>query len=190
MKKKIKHHVYGNVREAVHGTLAPAEVIELLELIEVPYIDFEGVERTGQLVIAVELANEIKQIFAILRSARFPIHSIIPIVKFKHDDYTSIAANNTSSFCYRNEAGTTITSIHSYGRAIDINPLLNPYLNTDGSDRAASYHHYKKYDPRVPGTVVAGGIVVKTFEKYGWKWGETFLNGPDYQHFEKLASAN
>jgi D-alanyl-D-alanine carboxypeptidase len=30
---------------------------------------------------------------------------------------------------------------------------------------------------------VAGGVLVESFARVGWKWGGTWASSPDYQHF-------
>lgn len=75
-------------------------------------------------------------------------------------------------------------SNHSWGRAIDINPLTNPYVKGDKVlppegrqflDRTRAY----------PGAILAGSWVVKLFEEHGWTWGGSWTDRKDYQHFEK-----
>ncbi len=39
-----------------------------------------------------------------------------------------MAADNTSAFNCRFVAGTTRWSMHAYGKAIDLNPVENPYV--------------------------------------------------------------
>ena len=48
--------------------------------------------------------------------------------RYEGDDDRSMAANNTSGFNRRPVAGTDRWSEHSYGRAIDLNPVQNPYV--------------------------------------------------------------
>ena len=43
----------------------------------------------------------------------------------------SMSADNTSAFNFRVIAGTTLLSQHALGRAIDINPVENPWRRPD-----------------------------------------------------------
>jgi len=62
----------------------------------------------------------------------FQIERITPIEEFNGDDDASMAANNTSAFNCRDVTGQPGKfSNHSWGRAIDINPLINPYVKGD-----------------------------------------------------------
>ena len=45
------------------------------------------------------------------------------------DDHRSMAANNTSAFNCRFVSGTRRWSMHAYGRAVDLNPVQNPWVS-------------------------------------------------------------
>ena len=74
--------------------------------------------------------------------------------------------NNTSAFNYRYVKGTTNLSPHALGRAIDINPKLNPQIK-DGK----TYPANSEYDIKANGTITSNSFLVKEFLKHGWKWG-------------------
>lgn len=158
------------------GKDAPKHIIEQLALVEVPFLGFDGQVKTGRLIIHKALAGEIKEIFAKLKDITFPIEMISPAGDTKRPNTT----NNTSSFNYRKVAGTDKLSMHSFGRAIDINPLHNPYFGKKGiSPRGASYKKSR------PGTLTEDSPAVKIFESYGWQWLGRQKEHPDYMHFEK-----
>jgi hypothetical protein len=138
----------------------------------------------GQIVVAEALAEDVQEIFDELCNEEFPIQSIVPIVHYGHDDFASIGENNTSAFNYRKVAGTSRLSKHALGRAIDLNPLLNPYVNMDGSPKEGSFS-YPGYDPTVPGTIVEDDAVVQAFLRRGWTWGGHWTDALDLQHFNK-----
>ena len=176
---------YPDLGAAIHGTDAPGDIIQSLELVRVEFINFDSELRVGQIVVAKFLAEEVREIFDAIRDAGFPLQSVIPIAYFGHDDDRSIAANNTSAFNYRNVAGTDRLSRHSYGTAIDINPWLNPYVNLDGSLISPS-NEDRTYEPSVAGTIVEGDPVVEAYDKFGWVWGGRWTEDHDYQHFDKV----
>jgi hypothetical protein len=66
------------------------------------------------------------------------------------------------------------------GRAIDINPKLNPYFPGD-----KVFPPHATYNPAIPGTILAENRLVKYFEDLGWRWGGNWDEDLDYQHFEK-----
>lgn len=156
----------------------PAGVCDSQSVLDVRYMGMDGRHHRGQIVVHAVLADDVRGIFHDLDSARFPIHSVIPIVRFGWSDDASIARNNTSGFNYRTVAGTNRLSLHARGRAIDLNPYLNPYI-TPGR------RPLRPYDPRTPGTIVKGDAAYTAFVKRGWTWGGDWKNEKDYQHFEK-----
>lgn len=170
---------YVTLEEALTGSSCPDSVRETLELLTLPFVGFDGQEHEGQLVVHRALASEVKDVFSTLFSMRFPIEKMIPIVAYGWDDVASMEDNNTSAFNYRVIMGTDRLSNHSFGEAIDINPLLNPYFARDGK----VYPEGAVYDTRIPGTVTSG--VVELFTSYGWTWGGHWESVKDYQHFEK-----
>jgi hypothetical protein len=181
----VEYFRYPDLDAAIEGTQAPAELIAQLALVEVDYLSMDHVRHaTGQLVVAEALADDVQEIFGELRDAKFPIQSIIPIVYFGHDDFASIKENNTSAFNYREVAGTSRLSKHALGGALDLNPLLNPYMNVDGSPKEGSFP-YPGYNPDIPGTIIRGGSVVQAFLNRGWKWGGDWTDAHDLQHFYK-----
>lgn len=163
---------------AEKGAGASKDILNKLTLIEIPFIDFRNESKIGQLVIHQDLAEEIQIIFSQIKNLGFPIEMMNPLGDKKRPDTT----NNTSCFNYRYIGGTKILSQHSYGRAIDINPLLNPYYGRNGiAPKGARYNQSK------PGTLTPDSKVVKIFEAHGWEWLGHQQKYPDYMHFEKPA---
>lgn len=167
--------------EAIQGAGAPADLLDQLQLLDLPFVDFEGIERMGQLVVHQDVAEDVGTIFQELFEARFPIACMEPIVKYDWDDFASIKANNTSAFNYRVIFGTDRLSNHSFGKAIDINPVQNPYFGSDGESLPPGY----VYDLDAKGVIKDGDVVVEAFLKRGWTWGGHWETPKDYQHFEK-----
>lgn len=167
------------LEESLAGKEIPEEIRKNLTLLAVRFFSFEGEEREGQLVVHTALAEEVQQIFEKLFQMQFPIQQMVPVVAYGWDDNTSMAANNSSAFNYRVIAGTDRLSNHSYGRAIDVNPMQNPYTQHDGVvvPLGASYDLAQK------GTVTKD--VADIFKSYGWEWGGDWVEHKDWQHFEK-----
>jgi peptidoglycan LD-endopeptidase CwlK len=166
--------------EALADQSFPAHVVAQMELIDVQYYGFAGELRQGQIVVHRDLAEEVREIFEEIRESRFPIEMVVPIVRFGWCDDTSMAANNTSGFNYRPVGGTRRLSQHAYGRAIDLNPLQNPFLHPQRPSPGV-------YDPAHPGTLTWESPVVQAFVKRGWTWGGSW-KVKDYHHFEKPES--
>jgi len=121
------------------------------------------------------------EIFGDLLKQEFPIDKMIPIAAYNWDDEASMQDNNTSAFNYRSIIATDTLSKHSFGRALDINPKLNPYYAYDGE----VYPKGARYDSALPGTLVDGSSAVRTFTERGWQWLGSRERHQDYQHFEK-----
>lgn len=175
---------FASLREALEGIEVPREIRNTLVLSTVSYLSFDGLIHSGQLVIHQELESEVKAIFAELRSIEFPIEKVIPIGAYGWDDEASMADNNSSAFNYRFILGTTRLSNHSFGRALDLNPMLNPYNARDGKVHPPGATH----NPAVPGTLFKGSEAVRIFTERGWIWGGNWTVPVDYQHLEKPTS--
>ena len=111
-----------------------------------------------------------------------PINKMIPIVKYNWNDDKSMEDNNTSAFNYRFVAGTTRLSNHALGRALDINPQLNPVFYSDGKKSPDNGNR----DTTKPYTFTPDHFVVKELKKRGWRWGGDWNSLKDYHHFDKL----
>ncbi|MBP9792333.1 MAG: M15 family metallopeptidase [Rickettsiales bacterium] len=106
--------------------------IDRLMLLNLSYVDYEGTKKhNGQMVVFDVVADSVLKIFQELYLVAFPINSINLMNQFDGDDNKSMNVNNTSSFNGRKIANTTRWSVHSYGMAIDINPIQNPCLDTE-----------------------------------------------------------
>ena len=101
------------------------------------------------------------------------------------DDELSMEDNNSSAFNCRPLPSGRSWSLHAFGRAIDLNPLLNPYIDRRGAfqpKNAAPYLDRKRTDP---GILHAGDAAVRVFTDRGWRWGGNWRTPKDYQHFER-----
>jgi D-alanyl-D-alanine carboxypeptidase len=117
--------------------------------------------------------------------ARFPIRRMEPVDKYGGSDDASMAADNTSAFNCRPITGTTDRwSNHSYGRAIDINTIENPYVKGGTVLPPAGAAYLDRGDVR-PGMIVAGDVVTTAFAAEGFGWGGDYTSLKDYQHFER-----
>lgn len=97
----------------------------------------------------------------------------------------ALKANSTLAFTCRPKTGyKTKFSLHSYGRAIDINTRVNPYVKGK-IILPPSGHAYLDRTQKRMGMIVKGDIVYRTFIKWGWHWGGNWKTLKDYMHFEK-----
>ncbi len=68
------------------------------------------------------------------------------------------------------------------GRAIDVNPIENPYVSGGRTSHPAS-RSYVDRARRRPGMAYEGGALVRAFDRIGWGWGGRWTSVKDYQHF-------
>jgi len=161
-----------------------------LRYIKLKYIGFDNKEHTGELIVNKSVANDVVDIFKKLYQIRYPIRRMELVSNYNGSDFASIEADNTSAFNCRFVDGTTKWSNHTYGKAIDINPLENPYVSKSGY---TAHKKSKKFviRKRVNNTaeykalILKNDPIVKFFKNHGWRWGGNWRCCKDYQHFDK-----
>lgn len=158
--------------------------IEDLRVVKMRYWGFDDRAHMGRLVVNADVAEKVVRIFEKMYDARFPIRRMEPVVEYGGSDEKSMAADNTSSFNCRPITGETDEwSIHSYGRAIDINTVENPYVKGSTVLPEAGKEFLDRSNVR-PGMIVEGDVVTQAFEAEGFEWGGNWNSLKDYQHFE------
>jgi hypothetical protein len=154
-----------------------------LRLITLSYWGFDRSAHTGRLVVHQRWAAKVGRVFHKLYDARFPIRRMKLVDRYRAVDMRSMKADNTSAFnCrYRNNVCCT-WSQHAYGRAIDINPVENPYVGPWG----VSPRNGKTFVRRKPlrrGMLSLHDRAWWAFHAIGWGWGGSWSWPTDYQHF-------
>ena len=153
-----------------------------LRLVELAHFDMAGVVQIGELVVHEDQVDVMIAAFERLFELEYPIEQMRLVDEFDADDMMSMQANNTSAFNCRVVAGTSRWSEHAYGRAIDINPLINPWVRgTRVSPPEGAEFTDRAQD--VPGLIQEGDGVVEAFADMGWHWGGHWQSSKDYQHF-------
>ena len=158
---------------------------EQLRRVELDYVGFDGQTHRGALVVNEDVVADVIAIFEELERQHYPIAKMQTVEHYpKADDELSMEDNNTSAFNCRPMPSGTGWSLHAYGRAVDVNPLINPYITKSGDlqpKTAAAYLDRSRTDP---GILHAGDPAVRAFTDRGWIWGGSWHNPIDYQHFE------
>ncbi len=164
----------------------PVERAELRRL-SVPYWDFAGRPANGVLVVNAAVAEELRAIFGELFRHGFLVERMAPTDEYGGSDDRSMEANNTSAYNCRDVTGVKGRfSNHSWGRAIDINPLTNPYVK-DNKVLPPAGRSYLDRTKAYAGGILRDSFTVQAFVKRGWTWGGSWPDRQDYQHFEKPA---
>ena len=138
----------------------------------------------GEMILTKRVVEDARQVFEDLYQLQFPIHKMRPAVHYNGSDEDSMADNNSTTFNCRKVKGTDRWSAHSYGEAIDINPLWNPYVQ----GLIIYPENAKFFTDRsnvIPGMINKGDEIISVLERHGWQWGSKKKNVKDYQHFAR-----
>jgi hypothetical protein len=152
--------------------------------VRVVYLDFDGHTQEGMLIVNKRIADDTSRVFQELYSIRFPIHKVAPWENYGPDVYAQ--QNITVGFyCEKADDAPTEWSSHAYGMAIDINPLLNPFLDLDHKWWPKLAAQYVARDG-AQGKVSPQAEVFGILTRHGWAWGGFDAGVPDYMHFNKV----
>ena len=144
------------VKDRIRDVSTRAEAESRLVWVELPVWrlkDGKKVSDTEKIQVLDVLADEIKEIFHEIHKGKekFPIKRLIR---------------------------GNLKSLHSTGRAIDLNPEENPQVSINGEVLVG-----KVWEPKInPYSIKPDGDVVRAFTKRGWVWGANFRTR-DYMHF-------
>ena len=173
-----------------HGQWRPGCPVALTDLrvVTVPYVDFDGLTREGQVIVNRDVAGSVSTVFRKLYELKFPIRHMRLSEMYGPRRAIPEDEDVTGSFWCRDSVpspcvGGTASghwSNHAYGHAIDINPIENPYIGCG-----------KVYDPRMAPYVdrskrkkgMVTPAVVRAFRSIGWGWGGDWSGTKDYMHF-------
>jgi hypothetical protein len=154
-----------------------------LRYLRIGYWDFERRPHLGEMVVAASSVSAVHKAFGALFAAHFPIRRMHLVDDYGASDYDSIDADNTSAFNCRPVTGGTQFSEHAYGRAIDVDPIENPYVYPDGTTVHKASELYLDRSDHRRGMAFRGGVLVRAFADVGWGWGGSWKPPVDLQHF-------
>lgn len=154
-----------------------------LRVIKVSFHGFDGERHRGRVVVNKDASDALVYAFRAMWANHFKIRRMRLVDHYGASDHRSMRADNTSAFNCRYVAGTTRWSEHAYGRAIDINPVENPYIGSDGHVSPRNGRRYRDRSQHAKGLIHSGGATVRAFEDVGWGWGGNWSSPTDYQHF-------
>jgi poly-gamma-glutamate synthesis protein (capsule biosynthesis protein) len=157
--------------------------LDQLRLLRVTHWGFDGEVHRGRLVVHRDSAAGMLRTMRELFGLRFPIRRMRLVDAYGADDHRSMDADNTSAFNCRFVAGTSRWSEHAYGHAIDVNPIENPYVTSDGHVSPPAGTRFADRSLRAKGLIHRRGPVVAAFAENGWAWGGNWSWPKDYQHF-------
>jgi hypothetical protein len=153
-----------------------------LSYLKLTYYGFDGESHNGEMVVNKKVAQDVVDIFKELYEKKFPIEKIQLVDDFNASDEESMKNNNTSAFNYRLISGSSKLSNHSFGFAIDINPVQNPHV-VNGKIPSITPEKCANRANSELGMIHKYDACYNAFISRGWSWGG-FWKNPDYQHFE------
>ena len=162
-----------------------------LRYIQVDHLDFTDNISRGEIIVHKDVAQEVVDIFEELYNMNYAINQMRLVSDFNGNDWQSIEADNTSAFNCRKATGSKKWSKHSYGKAIDINPIANPYISKSGKiSHKASLKYRKRVHKNLSNlkdraVLLPDDPATKAFKSHNWKWGGDWHTIKDYQHFVK-----
>jgi hypothetical protein len=156
--------------------------LEDLRYVTVTFLGFDGRPHTGELLVHRTAAPVMVKAFRTLYRERFPIERMVVTTQAERDAPPTGDGNTTSAFVCRSAAGSSNWSEHAYGRAVDVNPFMNPYVKRDVILPELARSYTRRDDVR-PGMLVRGSAVVRAFTAQGWEWGGDWRSLKDYMHF-------
>ena len=156
---------------------------EDLARVEVNHWTFAGEVERGVIVVNADVAGSVARIFTRLYEQKYPIRSMRPLEEFGGDSNASLRADNTAGFNCRKPGQINApqkSSPHANGRAIDVNPRENPWVDP----RCGCWSPTGRYAARTPapGVIVRGDSTWQAFVDEGWIWQN--IKVPDYMHFD------
>lgn len=161
----------------------PIQRRDQLRRVDLNYVDFDDRTRRGHLIVNADVAESIQRIFDRLFEKKFPIRKMKGVEAYGGDVARSLSADNTSAFnCRRADQinAPFKDSPHANGRAVDINPLENPWMDL----RCDCWTPSARFAERTPGAgkILEKGLVWRVFTREGWIWQN--IDVPDYMHFD------
>jgi poly-gamma-glutamate synthesis protein (capsule biosynthesis protein) len=151
-----------------------------LAYLQLDHVTFGGTA-CGELVVAAALAGRTAALFRRLWQLGWPIRQLRLVDDFAGSDDASMAADNSSAFNFRVIAGTDVLSQHALGRAIDLNPVENPWRRPDRILPDAGRAFADRAVIR-PGMIVRPGPVIAALDELGWEWGGDWRHAFDDHH--------
>ena len=143
-----------------------------LRLLQLNYWGFDGRVHRGELILRDAAVEKMITVWTSTFASKFPIRQMRRVDVFGGSDIKSMAADNTSAFnCRRVTGDPYALSPHSYGWAIDINTVENPYLAANGVWYPSNGLAYRNRSVSRPGMLFSSSTATKALIAQGYFWG-------------------
>jgi hypothetical protein len=156
-----------------------------LTTISMNYWGFDKRMHRGVIIVRDDMATKVIRSFREALDAGYPITRMDNPNRWDGNDPTMMAADNTSGFNCRKVVGNPYAqSPHSYGTAIDVNTVRNPYRDANGVWWPKNGRKYIDRTPWKPGMLTKSSRLTRSLENRGYFWGGRWYPGRDYQHYQ------
>jgi hypothetical protein len=167
-------------------------VFSQLRVLTVRYYGFDRRTHWGRILVNAHSAAGLRKVFAKLYAMRFPIHHMQFGDTYGPRTHLPKDGDFTASFECREASASPCTgsttnkttgswSEHAYGKAIDLNPVENPYVGCGMTRDKTALSYLKRSNVR-RGMVTPA--VIAAFASIGWGWGGSWFGSTkDYMHF-------
>ena len=92
-----------------------------LRYLKIKHWDFKGTSKIGELIVHVDVAKGVTEIFEALYTISYPVRQMKLVSAFKGNDWQSIEADNTSALNCRPVTGNKKKwSNHAYGKNVGV----------------------------------------------------------------------
>ena len=161
-----------------------------LRRVTVNHVTYSGRVRRGRVVVSARAVPAVKAMLVAALRRGFPFKQLVPAEHFyaggrrtpTGSDLAAMRADNTSAFNCRTVTGNPYRlSQHSYGNAIDVNTVRNPYVTASRVYPSFARTYLRRGHAR-EGMLFRSSIVTRVLRARGWLWGARWAH-PDYQHF-------
>jgi D-alanyl-D-alanine carboxypeptidase len=161
-----------------------------LRLLTFNYWGLDGEIKRGPMVVNAAVAEDVLWVFRQLFEERFPLKRVGLAREFREsrlethpDSHRSVTASFNCRVVVTPAGAGDEFSQHAYGLAVDVNPLQNPFVRSDGWVRNRFARPYVDRSRDLPGMIHEGDVVVRAFAAIGWAWGGRWSDDVDYMHF-------
>ena len=164
-----------------------------LRLLRFNYWGFDGEIKRGPLVTNASVAEDVLWVFGRLFDAGFALKQV-GLARAFHpqrweedpDTRRSVTASFNCRVVVTPDGPGDEFSQHAYGLAVDVNPLQNPFVRSDGWVHNSFAKPYVDRSGELHGMIHEGDVVVRSFAAIGWAWGGHWSGDKDYMHFSLL----
>lgn len=159
---------------------------EDLSIVTVIYRGFDGKSHTGRIIAHDSVAPKLGFALGMLYQGGFRVYQMDFMNTLATTQYPDLPSNNTYSFHCRNTTGGSTWSQHAYGKAIDLNPVENPYFKqSTGYVFPPAGSQYIIRIPLKTGMIGPNSLTETAFYRIGWTWGGRWSSIKDWMHFSE-----